>query len=84
MSKKSIHYDPIIVYDPDLKRWNVPSKTHKGHDYAVRIDPCSEYFTCTCVWGRGMAKHTNKECIHVQKVREWLRKQERNTSKSLQ
>lgn len=71
---KKSPYDPYIVYDNDLKRWNVPSNTHKGHDYAVRVDPCTDDFTCTCVWGRGMQKHTKKPCIHIIKVKEWLSK----------
>lgn len=74
MTKKSIPYDPIIVYDPDLQRWNVPSKTHKGHNYAVRVDPCEQSLTCTCVWARGMMKRTGKACIHIEKVEEWLNK----------
>lgn len=74
MSKKKQEYNPLITYDEQLKRWNMPSNTHMGHNYAVRVDPCGDGLTCTCVWARGMMKRTGKPCIHIIKVKEWLDK----------
>lgn len=73
---KSKPYNPVIVYDQDLKRWDVPSKTHDGHKYAVRANVTGNGFTCTCVWGRGMQKSTGRTCIHIKKVEQWLKEKE--------
>ena len=78
MSKKSITYDPIITFDQAYERWNVPSKTHEGHSYAIRRDPCTEELTCSCVWGRRLYKKTGKPCVHIEKVMEWIKNNEKN------